>query len=61
MPAKTLLLLVLIGGWLGAKLSHLWFRHTSEQRPFRIMPNLTLLPILGLVDYFATQKGIGRL
>lgn len=46
-PAATLLLLVCLGGWPGAKLAQLRLRHKTRKRPFRLMLNLCglLLPI----------------
>lgn len=46
-PAATLLLLVGLGGWPGAKLAQLRLRHKTRKRPFRLMLNLCglLLPI----------------
>lgn len=46
-PAATLLLLVSLGGWPGAKLAQLRLRPKTRKRPFRLMLNLCglLLPI----------------
>lgn len=54
-PDRTLLLLSAIGGWPGAKLSQLWLRPQTDKRGFRILLNLSILPMLMLVGFFAAQ------
>ena len=36
-PEKTLHLLSLFGGWLGAMLAHRYLRHKSQKRSFRVV------------------------
>ena len=54
-PDRTLLMLSAIGGWPGAKLSQLWLRPQTDKRGFRILLNLSILPMLMLVGFFAAQ------
>ncbi|MGV8985797.1 MAG: DUF1294 domain-containing protein [Cypionkella sp.] len=55
-PEKTLLMLATLGGWPGAKLAQLAFPHEFSKRAFRIMLNLTILPLAGLAGYLVAQE-----
>ena len=55
-PDKTLLLLATIGGWPSAKISQLWFQNTADKPMLRVLLNLSILPMLGLVGFFAAQN-----
>lgn len=50
-PKRTLLMLVTLGGWPGAKLTQLMSRHKLHRRPFRLMMDLSIVPLAVLAVY----------
>lgn len=50
-PKRTLLMLVTLGGWPGAKLTQLMSRHKLHRRPFRMMMDLSIVPLAILAVY----------
>ena len=54
-PQKTLLLMAALGGWPGAKLAQLSSRFKAHRMTFRVLLNLSALPLAGLIGYIAAQ------
>lgn len=48
-PEATLLMLAFCGGWTGAKIAQVWFRHKTRKQPFGITLNLIGVAQAGLV------------
>lgn len=48
-PERALLMLAMLGGWLGAKLGQHRLRHKTRKRPFRAMLNLAGLVLPGAI------------
>lgn len=48
-PERTLLMLAMLGGWLGAKLGQHRLRHKTRKQPFRAMLNLAGLVLPGAI------------
>ncbi|MEE4189070.1 MAG: DUF1294 domain-containing protein [Roseobacter sp.] len=42
-PENTLLILALIGGWVGAKVAQRRYRHKTRKQPFALMLNMTII------------------
>lgn len=55
LPAFQLLLLSLLGGWPAAKVAQFAFGSATRPRPFGLLLNLSILPVLGLVGFGMAQ------
>lgn len=47
-PERSLLILAVMGGWIGAKLAQHTFRHKTRKQPFRTLLNLSVLVLPAL-------------
>ena len=48
-PERSLLMLAMLGGWIGAKAAQYRLRHKTRKQPFGILLNLSVLIIPGLI------------
>jgi uncharacterized membrane protein YsdA (DUF1294 family) len=48
-PERTLLVLAIMGGWIGAKLGQVLFRHKTRKQPFRTLLDLSVLVLPALI------------
>lgn len=48
-PERSLLILAILGGWLGAKIAQHRLRHKTRKQPFSFLLNLSVLILPGLL------------
>lgn len=48
-PERSLLILAILGGWIGAKIAQHRLRHKTRKQPFGILLNLSVLIIPGAI------------